>query len=507
MSEAVTATNPAAVRLSSPSLKRNVLSSWGAHGLSLVIGFFLMPYVLGVLGDQQYGNWVFINSFASYAALLYFGFGETISRYVAKFQAEGRPQQVNEVASLVMAVFLGTGGLALLIALLLCWFAPSFGRWNGDELLQVRIVMLILGLNVAAGLSGSVFGGVLIGLRRFDLERSVAFAFDLVRLTLILIFLRQTWGLVIIATIFLLITVCEQITYAVLAFQIYPPLRIRPACWKWSTWRECSGFSAMSFLNTIAAQVINASDSIVIGLMLGTQAIVPYYLALRLTQFIRQPIDKIAHICMPTAGALAVETDQRRLHKLLMTSCGAVLLLIGGMFIGGWFFGADLIRVWMGPGYPQSHRILCILLGAQVVALPCGVLRAFLFGAGRVRVLALIYVLEAACNLALSIFLCQRWGVEGVAWGTALPVVVVELGLLLPYALRQFGLSFGRLWKQAIWPQLPPLALLASYAWLAVQLPWLPVGWPGLIGATLVGGAVLGAGWLAVRHTTRPVAD
>lgn len=493
-----------ATSLNSPSarphaVKRNVLASWLAHGTALALGFFLMPYVLGVLGVRQYGDWVFINSFVAYGGLLYLGFGETVSRFVARHHAENRPERLNEVVSLVMAVYLLMSGAALLAAGALCWLAPTFDRWNGDELLQVRIVIILLGLNFAVGMCGSVFGGVLLGLRRFDLERSVTIVFDFVRFGLIFGLLRETWGLATIASIYLFITLAEQISLAVLAYRVCPSLRIHPTLLRRSVLQECSGFSAMAMVSYLSATVINASDSIVIGFMLGTEAIVPYYIALRLTQFIRQPIDKVAHICLPTAGALAAEPDQRRLLNFLATALGVVVLLIGGMFIGGWFFGGHLIQAWMGPGYSVSHRILCILLGAQLVALPCGVLRAFLFGSGYVRAPGLIYLLEAACNLGVSIFLCQSWGIVGVAWGTAIPAVVIEAGLLLPYALKTLGLSTKRLWSDVLWPQVPPLAALFAYSWAVAHQPWMVASWPELIGVTIGGGAILGVVWIAWR--------
>ena len=485
------------------AVKRNVAASWLAHGTALALGFFLMPYVIGVLGVRQYGDWVFINSFVVYAGLLYLGFGETVARFVAKHQAEGQPERVNQVVSLVLAIYAVTGTAALIAAGVLCWLAPWFGTWTGERLLQIRIVILLLGMNFAVGMCGSVFGGVLLGLRRFDVERAVTIASDFVRFGLIYFLLRAEWGLPIIAAIYLFITTFEQVLLAVLAKRVFPQLRVRPSLVKWSVLKECSGFSAMALVSNLAASLINATDSIVIGLMLGSEAIVPYYIALRLTQFIRQPIEKVAHICMPTAGALAADPEPRRLLNLLTTATGAVLLLIGGMFIGGWFFGGQLIERWIGPQYADSHRILCILLGAQLVALPCGVFRAFLFGTGRVRLPGLIYVLEAGCNLGLSIVLCHSWGIEGVAWGTAIPAVTIELGLLLPYALRTFGLTASRFWRQVVSPQLAPWALLAGYSWLIAQQPWSASGWPALVGITLGGGAVLGIARYVVEHRLR----
>jgi O-antigen/teichoic acid export membrane protein len=485
------------------SLKRNVLVSWGAHALAIVVGFFLMPYVVRVLGDHTYGTWVFINSLASYAGLLYFGFGDTISRYVAKYQAEGDYRRINQIVSLILAIYLAMGAVAMTIAAGLCAAVPWLSTWEGAELAEVRWAILILGLNVAVGLSGSVFGGVLMGLRRFDLERMVALTSDLVKLALVLLFLRSEWGLVTMATIFLTISVIENVAYVILACRQLPQLRVRWSLLSRDMLRECGSFSSMAFLNAIAYQMTFATDSVVIGFMMGTDDIVPYYIALRLTQFIKQPIDKIAQICMPTAGALSSTTERHRLHRFLLKTYGLVFLLSAGMFIGGWYFGGGVIAAWMGEGYGLSHHILAILLAAQVIALPCSVVRAFLFGMGQVRVPAMLYLLEAVCNLGVSIGLCHLWGLSGVAWGTLIPIAIIELGLTLPLGLKLMGLSMSRLWREAIAPQLVPLAALGVYSSLvASQLPAID-GWPILIGITCGGGAVLGAAWLGMDRLVR----
>lgn len=495
----------AAVMVFAPaSLKRNVLVSWAAHGLAIVVGFFLMPYVLKVLGDHTYGTWVFINSIAGYGSLLYFGFGETISRYVAKYQAEQRYERISQIVSLVLAIYLAMGAVALIIAGGLCFAAPWISTWEGAELTEVRWTILILGINVAVGLAGSVFGGVLMGLRRFDLERMVSLNSDLVRLALVFLVLRPEWGLVTMASIFLAITLFENISYLVLACRQLPQLRVHWSLLDREVLKECSSFSTMAFINGIAYQMTYATDSVVIGLMMGTDEIVPYYIALRLTQFIKQPIDKIAQICMPTAGALSNPSERHRLHRFLLKAYGLVFLLSAGMFIGGWFFGGGVISAWMGPGYELSHHILAILLAAQVIALPCSVVRAFLFGMGEVRVPAVLYLLEAVCNLLTSIGLCTLWGLPGVAWGTLIPVAVIELGLTLPLGLKLVGLPAARLWREAIAPQLVPLAALAAYSWIiAGQLPTLD-GWPMMIAITAGGGAVLGAAWLATHRLMLP---
>ncbi len=486
-----------------------MLASWGVHASNMVIGFFLTRYTLDVLGVSTYGNWLFINSIASYANLMYCGFGETVSRYVAKYHTDHDQRRMNEVVSLVTYVFRGLGCIAFLVACGMAATAHWWGGWEGDLLTQVRVTCVILGLNVAISMSGTSFGGVLHGLRRFDLERGVGFASDIVRLILFLVLLRSEWGIVIIAGIFFLVTVGENICYVIFAYRLLPQLEVR---WKHvyrETLRECGSFSSMSFVNTVASQLINATDTIVIGFMLGKEAIVPYYFGLRLAQFCRQPIDKIAHICLPTAGALHAEADRSKRLRFLLRTLGIVVLLITGLFIGAWYFGGDVLALWVGPkltieNHQLAHRILMILLSAHLIALPCSILRAFLFGLGIVRVPAGIYIIEAALNLGLSLLLCTSHGIEGVAWGTAIPVALVELGVLLPYALRNLGLSWSRLFREALGPQVLPLFVLWGYAALVSNQSWSHGDWRALISIAIAGGVVLGGAWWLVGRMPRP---
>ncbi len=66
------------------TLRKNILTSWVGHVVIMVLGFFMLPFVLGALGEERYGVWLFINALAGYSSLLYMGFGATVCRYVAK---------------------------------------------------------------------------------------------------------------------------------------------------------------------------------------------------------------------------------------------------------------------------------------------------------------------------------------------------------------------------------------------------------------------------------------
>jgi O-antigen/teichoic acid export membrane protein len=308
------------------------------------------------------------------------------------------------------------------------------------------------------------------------------------------------------------VTVGENLSYVILARRILPTLSVRPSLLNRDVMKECGQFSSMALVNVAASQLINATDTITVGLLLGKEAIVPYYFGLRLAQFAKQPIDKIAHICMPTAGALQSELDRSRRNRFLVRTLGIVMLLTGSAFIGAWFFAGDALNLWVGSklagdDLARSHRILTILLGAQLISLPCGILRAFLFGSGKVKVPALIYLSEAISNLALSIVLCLSFGIEGVAWGTTIPVVVFELCVLAPYALRRMDVSVRRIVEEAFVPQVLPLLSLLAFAITVANYPASHGDWLALMIVAASGAGILGATlWLRRKYESRAMA-
>ncbi len=206
---------------------------------------------------------------------------------------------------------------------------------------------------------------------------------------------------------------------------------------------------------------------------------------------------------MPRAGELHERAQQAQLQRLVTQGVGAAFLLTMGFFIGAAFFGSTLIETWVGPGFQQSHILFLILLGTHIVAMPVEVFRYVLFGMGHVRTQAFINLAEAAANVALSLALIGPLGLLGVAIGTAIPVIVVEIGVLTPFALRKLEIAPSRLIRQALGPQLLALTTLLVYSFYVASNVQLQAGWLLLIAITIGGGISLAAGRLGFNWFER----
>lgn len=461
-------------------MKVNVLISWLAHAVTLVIGFVLMPFILSQVGDTTYGTWLLLNSVAGQASLLYFGFGEAISRFTSKYHTERKWIQLNRTFSCISSVYFCSALIALIITLILVWIAPRLHDWPGQSLSEVRLAILLLGINAAVSIAGSAFGGVLMGIQRFDIERGIVITITLLRLILTISLLHADYGLVTLAGIFLAVTVIENLATCFFAFKLIPTLQFRWRHLRRSVYRRCFSFSMFTFISLIAEHLVYSIDTLLIGFIMGPALVVPYHIALRICEMIRAPVIQIGFVFMPKAGQLQSGQQTEKLRQLVCRGFGLAGILSASAMVGVFFFSPQFIEAWIGSGYSESSSLLLILLCGQMIALPAQMVRHVLTGIGYVRLPAFFFIAEAICNLLLSLTLIPFLGLYGVAIGTLVPLVVFEGGCLIPIGVRHLGMTLRELFWEGLAPQWLPLTLIIIYSCLVhmcqPQANWIQLG-------------------------------
>ena len=72
----------------SRSVIKNIFFRWGQYGISAVVSFVMLPFLLHKLGDSIYGLWILIGSFTGYLGLLDMGIGMSLVKYISEFTAK-----------------------------------------------------------------------------------------------------------------------------------------------------------------------------------------------------------------------------------------------------------------------------------------------------------------------------------------------------------------------------------------------------------------------------------
>ena len=188
---------------------RNVLSNWITYLLSAVVSLFLSPFVVRHLGNSAYGIWVLLVSLTGYLGFLDLGIRGAVTRYIAKFHSEESHEKSSSTVSSACGLFVAAGFLAIGASVIFAVFALPHFNVPPAYSSTARLVIIIAGTNVAVSLSSGVFGGVLVGLQRFDVHNGIAIAGTALRTTSIVLALSSGRGLLALALIQLSCSILE----------------------------------------------------------------------------------------------------------------------------------------------------------------------------------------------------------------------------------------------------------------------------------------------------------
>lgn len=455
-------------------LVRNVLSNWSGYIFSVVVSFFLAPYVVNHLGTTAYGVWSLVISLTGYLGLLDLGVRGAVTRYVARFHAQADHQRSSQVASAAMAIFAGTGIVTISASLFLA--TGVVGRMNipATYLSAARWVLVLTGVSIAVSLINGVYGGMLIALQRFDLSNGIEVVTAGLRAVAIVVALDRGLGLITLACIQFGFTLLRLLANLVLLYKLYPQVQVRPRSADAQNLRLIFSFSVFSCLLHASRNLIYDSDLVVIGVAgyLPITAVTFYAIGGNLVDYARALISGISQTMTPLASSLEAKQGTSGVRELLLKSSPWGTIVALPIAITFLIRGNSFIELWMGAQFAEaSGDVLKILAIVMLFGASASIVGSVLLGISRHKPLVPALVAEGLCNLALSIWLVRKMGIIGVAWGTLIPSLFTNLVFIPWYVRRVLEVSPWR-YAQSAW--LKPCLAAVPFAIItyAVEQLW-----------------------------------
>lgn len=445
---------------------RNISSQWIAHAVTAAVGILMPPFLLGRLGAEGYGIHNLIGDLGGYSSMLYFGLGAAILKYVAEHDARDSQAELNETVSTIFAVYLRLGALCLVIAAVLAYPLPWVFDVSPGLATAARARLVMMGAAIFAEFIGSVYGGVLMGVQRFDVLNGVKLAMLLARNAAIVTVMLWRPSVIAVGVVALVSTVIEQVFNVVLAHRVMPGLRVSLALYRKERLRSLFTFSAQSFLFTMSDRLINYSDNIVISQALGAAAGAVYAFPLRLVEFAREALDRATHVLMPGVSAAAARGEMGRVLNFWRTGNKLLLALALPVALVQALWGDHVLTLWLSRNSGEDvarvvtvgfHCLQWLALAFVAQMAGRGLARPLFEGLGELRVPSRLALVEAAANLVLSVVLVRVWGIEGVAFATFLPAYVMGTVVMPWFACERLGVSYARHMYETFARALPPL--------------------------------------------------
>ncbi len=474
---------------------KNISSSWFGLATNLVVGFLLSPFILHHLGDDAFGLWVLVFSLTGYYGLFDFGIRSSIVRYVAQFKATGETDSLNRYINTSLCTYGGTGLVLLAVTAGGSFYVDSLFRIPAALQWSAKVLFLVVGTAVAVGFPLSVFAGVLEGLQKFNWLSLTQAGYNVARAGLIVVALRHGGGLLTIALISMILNLC---TYAVYFAVVQRELAVRFALRyvDRESFRKMVSYGSITFVATIASQLRFYSDATVIGIFIGAAAITYFSIGSKLVSYSANITQSMAQIFTPMSSEFNATGDMERLRRILVMGNRACALIVFPLCATLIILGKSVIEVWVGAKYvPIAYTVLVLLIVSDSLQMAQSASPKILYGMARHRTMAFVWLAEGVANLILSIVLLRRYGVIGVAIGTAIPQICTNLFFLPQHLCGVLGMRLGTFVRQTyLAPALLSLPLIAAL--LGMRHFFVAHSYLELGAQVAVGGVVYGVGLL-----------
>jgi O-antigen/teichoic acid export membrane protein len=445
--------------------------------VAVLVGLWVTRFLLERLGEAPYGLWLVALQLAAWLSLADLGVVGILPRQAAFASGRSNPErEVAQVAGETLRLVLWQWPLVALLSIGLWFFVPE--RWAD---LRGPLALLLTGFVVTfplrvlpalvEGLQDLVFAGW-VAIVSWALNTAIAVA---------LIFAGA--GLYALAAGWIATQTIPPLICLLRLRSRHPgvlPPRLPPLTR--SLTREHLSRSVWVSVSQLAGALGSGADVLLIGLVLGPAALVPYVITGKLFNVAGSLPLTLAQQSGPALSQLRVAEGPDRLRQATGALSQAVLVSGGAIAAAALAANPGFVAWWVGPDR-FAGMTLTALFAAVMLARHYGTTLVFaVFAFGHERAIALAGLAEGAAGVTLALLLIGPLGLSGALAGQVAAVLVVTVPLLLPLLARATGSRRRTL-----------LAGLFPWAWRAA---------PALLAAVLLAdalpptltGAALGAG-------------
>ena len=215
-------------------LKVGAILSYLLIILNNIIGLLYTPFMLRMMGPNEYGLYSLAASVVAYLTVLDLGFANSIIRYTAKFRAENKQKEQDEMFGMFFILYCCVSLLTLIAGICIYFHVDSlFGeKMTIADMDKIRIMILLMIFNLAFTFPMSIWGSIITAYEKFVFQKLI----NIVRVILnplvmvmLLLMGYKAIAMVVVITLFNIITLCINAWYCRKKLNI----RIRYARFKW----------------------------------------------------------------------------------------------------------------------------------------------------------------------------------------------------------------------------------------------------------------------------------
>lgn len=411
------------------------------HIVRLAAAVVLPPFVIAIIGTEDYGVIVIATTVMAFVTLVQAGAPSALSRFLSEASVNDESDNFREVLSTGALLFFLLSVAAFLGSLLLSFFPTLFFSESSPSFGNARFVIATIGVVAALNIFSCFASTILYVKHKFTILNAVRIVNVFIRVALILAFVywyettfSYFYGLVLSSFIALLLMVIFALKHIEKNQISLSKISSKKA-------KNIFSYGLTVFLYSSLYLLYIQANYILVGKFLGPSEVTILNLAFVWGVALRGLVVSAVSVLAPSASMLNVQNDQARLQLLFIRVTKYSLLICLPMVLFLTLFRHQIFNLWMGPGYELSAMLMVPVMIGEFFAIAEAGGAQICLATGNIRFLILTNILFGVINILSVVLICHYADNPllyiSIVYAVAL---TVRSGLLTPfYVVWKFG--------------------------------------------------------------------
>lgn len=454
------------------------LTDFGGQILVMLLNIFTVPMILKFTSQTTYGFWLASTSIIGFLSLTDFGIGVPLTRAIASKSNPSEIKELNKIVSTGFVALLFIGVVFLLLGLLISIYISDWFNIPFHDRAIIIPAFLISVLSASLALPLGIFAIILNGKQRMAIDNTIRNTVSIVCIFITIFLLYKGFGLKSIALSNLILISASAFFNIIYLKNTFVEIKISFKEFDKKEFIKLLNFSGYFQIGRIANTVATSADNVIIASILGSNYVTSYSITSKLpTMFSINIASKLPIAVFPAISQMFEEKDFNKIKniyiKLANFSIRLALIAAGFVLIAN----KEFINLWVGSNNFGGTALNMVFIYWILQDTIYRSTTALIYASGDLKKWSIASILEAILNILISIFLALKFGIIGVALGTAISKTLTT-GISTPYFIcKKIGMPLKFFIKKGIInpfvKSLPGILI----TWIIAYLMPINLGW------------------------------
>lgn len=458
-------------------LKIGAMISYFTMAFSIVSGLVYTPWMVAKIGQAEYGLYTLANSLIA-IFMLDFGLGSAVSRYVAKYRAEGKYDAISNLLGVIYKLYIAIDIVILAILSVLYFFVGTiYKELSPEELETFRTLYLIVAGYHIIAFPFSPQNGVLNAYEKFIQQKLCTLLYHIMSVAAVVAVLFFTADV----TIVIFANVCSHLATILLRLYFirkYVPQRVNFKAKGRTLYKTLFSFTVWATVISIMQRFTHSFAPSVLGMTAGAIQIALYAPAVSLEGYFYTLGTAINGMFLPRVSKYIADKQEGNILQLMIRVGRYQAMLLGLVFIGFVCIGKEFMTLWMGSDYTNTYYLAIVILLPTLISSTQQIAKTTVIAKKLIKHQALCMSVTGVLGLVVSYVLSSRIGAMGVCIGTALTSLCNIFYMNIIYK-KKAGIDIVEFYKKCYLPIIPCYAAVICVGLLVAKYITIS-GWLGL---------------------------